>query len=122
MRAIRVDKDDLLKKVQKNRDAHRGIFEEAVEGYRKRSVEILEEHIQKIKAGKLEEVYVRLPRPSDHTKDYDRVIEMLEMHEDTSIEIDEDHFASYVMDDWSWKNEFLATNSTYSATAKRLMT
>ena len=122
MRAIRVDKDDLLKKVQKNRDAHRGIFEEAVEGYRKRSVEILEEHIQKIKAGKLEEVHVRLPRPSDHTKDYDRVIEMLEMHEDTSIEIDEDHFASYVMDDWSWKNEFLATNSTYSATAKRLMT
>ena len=85
MRAIRVDKDDLLKKVQTNRDAHRGIFEEAVEGYRKRSVEILEEHIQKIKAGKLEEVYVRLPRPSDHTKDYDRVIEMLEMHEDTSI-------------------------------------
>lgn len=116
----RVDKSDLLEKVKENRAQHRAIFEEAIEGYRKEGVRLLEEHIARIKNGRLERVYVQLPQPEDHTSDYDRIITMLEMSEETSIELDEGDFATFVMDDWGWKNQFLASNSSYSATAARL--
>jgi hypothetical protein len=29
------------------------------------------------------------------------------------IELTEQEFAQYVMDDWSWKGQFTATNSAY---------
>ena len=117
MREVTVDKAQLIGKVQNNRDDHRKIFEEAVEGYKKEGVRLLEEHIERIKKGKLERVYVSLPEPEDHTSDYDRVLKMLEMHTGHEVTIDEDSFASYVMDDWSWKRQFLQTNSAYSVTA-----
>lgn len=119
MKTVTVVKADLVKRIEKNRAGHRKIFEEAVEGYKKEAVKLLEQHIKRIQTGKLEEVAVRLPQPRDHTSDYDRVLEMLAMHVEDQIEIDEDAFASYVMDDWSWKQQFLATNAAYSATAAR---
>lgn len=119
MKTITVKKIDLMGRVEKNRSVHRKIFEEAVEGYKKQAIKLLEDHIERIKNGKVEEVFVRLPQPEDHTTDYDRILEMLAMHIEDEIAIDEDAFASYVMDDWSWKRQFLATNSAYSATAKR---
>jgi len=117
MRAVTVEKSQLVGIITNNRAAHRQIFEEAVEGYKKEGIRLLEEHAERIKKGNLVEVYVRLPRPEDHTTDYDRVLKMLEMHSFQEIEIDQESFASYVMDDWTWKRQFLATNSAYSGTA-----
>lgn len=117
MKTVTVDKSQLTGMITNNRAAHRKIFEEAVEGYKKEGIRLLEEHVERIKKGDLVEVYVRLPRPEDHTADYDRVLKMLEMHTEIHVEIDQESFASYVMDDWTWKRQFLATNSAYSGTA-----
>ena len=119
MKTVTVEKSELIKRVEKNRHDHRKIFEEAVEGYKKEAVKLLERHIKKILGGGLERVYISLPEPEDHTADYDRVLEMLKMHIDEAVDIDEESFASYVMDDWSWKRQFLQTNAAYSATAAR---
>ena len=118
MREIRVTKSELVEKITANRAAHRAIFEEAVEGYRKMGVELLEAHIKEILAGKIPQINVRLVAPEDHTSDYDRVLAMLEMSLDDEILIDEERFASYVLDDWHWKRQFLTTNSSYSAMAR----
>lgn len=99
---------------------HRAIFEEAVEGYRKKVTELLEDHLQRVKEGSLLHVYISLPQPSDHTSDYDRAIAMLDMALEEEIMVDEKTFAQLVMDDWGWKGEFLSTNSAYSMTADRL--
>lgn len=117
MNSVTVKKTDLIAKIKENRAEHRAIFLEAVEGYKKRGVELLEEHIAKIKKGDIERVYVTMPVPEDHTSDYDRVITMLEMSVDEEVPIDENSFASYVMDDWAWKQSFLASNSEYSSRA-----
>ncbi|HSV08538.1 MAG TPA: hypothetical protein VLI07_18625 [Candidatus Binatus sp.] len=119
MNSVMVRKDELLEKITANRKAHRAIFEEAVEGYRKTAIEQLERHIEQIKEGRVIHVVVQLPRPEDHTHEYDRIIAMLEMHIDDEILIEEQDFAAYVMDDWHWKRQFLTTNSAYSATARR---
>lgn len=117
MKDVRVQKDELAAIITKNRDAHREIFLESVEGYRKRVVEILEDHIKRVRSGKLERVSISLPEPADHTRDYDRALGMLEMSVDDEVVIDEQRYSELVMDDWGWKNQFLTTNSAYSATA-----
>lgn len=113
----RVDKDQLLEVLQKNRDAHRTIFEEALEGYRTKVLEYLEKRIEEVRKGKKIDHYICLDQPEDHTSDYDRIIKMVEMSTESSIELDQNSFASYVMDDWNWKHQFLTSNSTYSTTA-----
>lgn len=110
-------KAELVQVIQKNRDEHRGIFEEAVDGYRQKVVGELEAYVERVKRGDLVRVYVSFPEPSDHTRDYDRLLKMLAMSVDTDVELTEGQFAQYVLDDWDWKRQFIQTNSAYSATA-----
>ena len=117
MEKVRVKKEEALQILKKNRDEHKSIFLEAVEGYRKYAVEQLEKHIESIKAGKVQLVSVQIPQPQEHTKDYDRAIKMLEMSVDTEIDIDEHSFQCFIMDDWDWMRQFLTSNSAYSLTA-----
>ncbi len=51
----------------------------------------------------------------DMTKEYDRVIKMLEMSVDTQIELSSSEFQNYVMDDWAWSDNAKLSNSTYTA-------
>ena len=115
---VSVGKPELLDALKKNRAQHRKIFEEALDGYRKKAIEMLEQNIANIKAGKVERIYVSLPMPEDHTKDYDRVIRMLEMHRGETLQLDQRYFAQYVMDDWGWREAVLEGAIFYgSATA-----
>jgi hypothetical protein len=117
MENVKVNKSEALEILKKNRTEHKSIFLEAVEGYKKQVLEILERHIADIKAGKVQYISIQLPKPEEHTKDYDRAIKMLEMSIDDAIEMDEHSFSSYIMDDWSWKRQFLGSNSSYSLKA-----
>jgi hypothetical protein len=117
MESIRVNKAELITTMKANRAEHRKIVDEAIEGYREQALALLEKHITQIKDGKVARVYVVLPEIEDHTKDYDRVIGMLEMSLDTEVELDEHDYSQYIMDDWAWKRQFLTSNSSYSASA-----
>jgi hypothetical protein len=49
------------------------------------------------------------------------VIRMVEMHKGETLELDQEYFAQYVMDDWGWRTSLLDTALFYgSATAKRV--
>lgn len=115
---ITVDKTELITKVTTNRDAHRDIFEDAMTGWEAAMLADLEGRIAKVRAHKPVDLYIRLTRPEDHTTDYNRVIAMLEMHQQTSVEITSQDFAQYVMDDWDWKRAWIDNASTYSAKAR----
>jgi hypothetical protein len=120
MKTVRLRKSELLEKLGANRDKHKEIFLEALDGYKKAIIDALESRLADAKAGKRIDTYINLEQPIDQTKEYDRVITMLVMSLDDEIELDERQFAQYVMDDWSWKSQFLATNSVYSSTAATL--
>lgn len=117
MENIRVKKSELLDILRKNRAEHRQIFEEAVEGYRHEVIKQLSQRLDDARNGKKIDISIRLNQPQDQTKDYDRVIGMLEMTVDDIIELDELSYQQYVMDDWNWSHNFLHTNSAYSVTA-----
>ena len=109
-----VKKEDLKKALVANREGHRDIFEKAIEGYRKAALDQLNEAINRIKLGSLEQVYIQMPVPEDHTRDYDRIISMLEMEVREDVTLSEKHYAQYVLDDWDWKEHWMASNSAYT--------
>ena len=121
MRQVKVSKTELLGILKKNREEHREIFLEAQDNYRKMFIAELDSLLEEAKSGKRIRRMIKLVEPMDQTKEYDRAIRMLEMSVDTTIELDEMQFRQLVMDDWTWKDQFLVANSSYSPKAMALM-
>ena len=117
MQEVTVDKSQLREKLVQNREQHRGIFEEALAGFQKEAVRLLEEQLDRARRGLRRAVYVRLECPEDHTSDYDRVIAMLDMEVGDKVVLTEEEFTQFVQDDWSWQHQWLASSSRYSAAA-----
>jgi hypothetical protein len=104
-----VRKDELLAILQENRAKHRRVFEAAVEGWSAEVSRQLDAAKQRILQGKRQNVYISLPVPKDHTRDYDRAIRSVTMHVENTIRLSDTDMAQYVEDDWSWRREFTAS-------------
>jgi hypothetical protein len=113
-----VKKDELLAKVRENRENHQRLSREAAGGYRATLLDALETAVVTLKDGKnVDGNHISgllHDQPQDHTKDYDRVIGMLEMHTEDQVTLDARDFGRYVQDDWEWKDQWLASNASYS--------
>lgn len=116
MNTITVRRDELIKRITENRDGHRAIFEAAQEKYRELVIAELDAMLAEAKAGKRIRRGISLVEPQDHTNDYDRVLDMLAMSVDDNIELAERDFAYYVRDEWEWKAQWTATNTSYLVT------
>lgn len=51
--------------------------------------------------------------PQDHSQDYDRAIRMMEASIYDEVKLSVDEFDAYVLNNWEWKKNFLATNVGY---------
>jgi len=114
---VSIKKDELITKIRANRANHQAIFEEALEGYKKEIIKLLEERLAAAKQGKRISHYITLVQPESHLDDYDRVLEMLEMSTQDTITVSETQFAWYARDEWDWKQNFLSRSAHYSDTA-----
>lgn len=113
MKTIKVSKAKLINIITANRQKHREQFDLAFEGYRKECIRIMEQNLDLLKSGKRVQVSFLERAPQDHTEDYDRVIQMLEMSVDEHVEIEQQEFSNYVQDDWDWRRSWSASNSKY---------
>jgi predicted HAD superfamily phosphohydrolase YqeG len=111
---VTIKKDELLIAIRKNREAHRSTFLKAIEGYRTQVIEELDRMLSDAKAGKRIKRAIELVEPMDKTKDYDRVIRMLEMSIADEIIITETQFSQYVLDEWGWSAQFVGSTSRYT--------
>jgi len=116
-----VSKTTVLEALKKNRDLHKTIVKEAREGYVIQARKALEKELKKLEAGKPVRIGIHLELPSDNTKVYDTAIQMLEMHEGESVELDAAQFRVLVMNKWDWMDQFLFANRGYSQTAASMM-
>lgn len=110
---ITVRKEELLRALRTNRTEHEKAYAEAHAGYCEAVVKTLEEMVAEARAGTAFRKEVKLAEPQDHTKDYDRVIRMLEMSVSEQLQVTEQEFTMYVLDDWAWKGQFVATSNVY---------
>ena len=113
MQKVKVNKKELRDIVQKNRDNHRETFLKAQGVYRTRVIEELDRMLDDAKNGRKIRRNVSLPEPEEHTEDYDRVLMMLDMSVDDTIELQWNEFMNYVQDEWGWNRTFAANTSSY---------
>jgi tRNA A37 N6-isopentenylltransferase MiaA len=113
MSNVTCKKVEILAALRKNRDAHRDIFLAAQNGYRKEVIAELEKSLKDAREGRNVQTTIELEAPEDHTKDYDRIIRMLEMSVKDEIEVSELQFQQYVLDDWTWKFHFASNSARY---------
>jgi hypothetical protein len=111
---VKLNKVELRAIVQKNRDAHKAIYEQAFEGYRKACVANLEQNLEAVRKGSKQRVWLTEVPPDDHTKDYDRILRMIDLSIDTEVVLTEKGFQQYVLDDWDWKQAWATANTKYT--------
>ena len=117
MQTVRIDKSTLKRKLIENRARHREIFLEAQEGFRACAIRELDKILSDARAGARIQNVWSMVAPIDQTREYDRVLAMIDMTLDDSIELSERDFARYVLDQWEWHREFIASNARYSKIA-----
>lgn len=111
-----IKKDELLAILTDNRAKHRDVFLAAFEGFQAMAEERLVEYLAAMHHGKKQKrVSILLEAPEDHTRDYDRVIRMLELDVRDEITLTESEIAQYIMDDWRWKRAWLSMSNRYAS-------
>ena len=113
MNTVNIYRDALKEKLIVNRSNHRDVFEQAQKVYRERMITELDLMLADAKAGRKIRRAVAIPEPEDHTRDYDRIITMVEMSVDAVIELKAAEFACYVMDQWDWNASFASNTASY---------
>lgn len=147
MKKVTVKTSELLETLQKNMEQHIKDYQEAVNDYKAVARDKLAEHIEKAvarlekSAGDIREkidtfnpsdpdrvrdtvtilqsVQFTLPVPQDHRKDYEVAIQMCKWEVNETIELSQDEFQCFVLDDWTWKDDFLGTKMSYEHMNRR---
>ena len=115
MQSVTVNVDELREALEVNRAGHRQAFEAAQEVYRQRVVEWLGQRLDDARHGRRLVRSIELPIPVDYTYAYDRVLRMLDMSVDGTVELSARDFERYVMDRWEWRDDFVANTTSYLA-------
>jgi hypothetical protein len=113
MDTIKVDKQQLEKTIATNRNKHVAEYKKAHKKWLKAVVKELEKRIANAKEGKVDLTF-RLPEPQSYEKSYDTALDMLKWHLEDDIELDRSEFQQYVLDEWNWTGNFVATSSLYA--------
>lgn len=119
MKDVEVKVDELKAQLEANRGAHRGLYEKAWAAYEKRVLKETKRLLKYLESNGPKDhtrvlVLSRLPRPEDHTKDYDVAIAMLEEEVRETLTLTQQEFSQFWMDDWGWKSGFVGTNAFYA--------
>lgn len=115
MNDIKVNKADLIEKITKNRDEHRGIFLRAQEKYREKVIELLDARLAEVREGRPISLHFGLPEPVDYTREYNEALAALEWEVRDTVELDEESFRRLVLNEWRWAQHFAANSTSYLA-------
>jgi hypothetical protein len=112
---VDIHKTLILNVLRANRDAHRAIFVEALGRYHELLEQTLATRIEAIRErpDKPVKLLINLPTPEDHTRDYDRVIAMIERHQGQTVSMSEQKYANYMDDEWDWTRAWAGTTKSY---------
>lgn len=110
-------RQDVIEKLKENREKHKTTYEEADANYRQVVVDALRARADDIEGGGKIVLYFDLPKPEDHTEDYDEAISMLEWAQGETVELSQAEFRMYVLDKWRWEQSFAANTMSYSNAA-----
>lgn len=118
MKSIRMARLDLLTIVRENKQKHISLFNESVNDYKTLVLKISLENKVLAESGQLSEfkkLKLYPTPPVSYESSYAKAIRMLELCIDEIVEISEDEFNQFVLDEWHWKNMFVSSNALYKS-------
>lgn len=115
MKSVKVSTVKLLGILRDNREMHVTEFESAMLEYRKEAIVAMKANLKIAEQGGEIETFVGLTRPASYESSYTTAIKMLELSEDSTVELTAQEFQQYVEDNWVWKQAFLAGTSIYNS-------
>lgn len=121
---LAVNRLSVIEALKRNRTAHRALFDEAIDGYRKKIIQILEESLTRIRSTATTSggapTPIALPDPPmSRVPIYDRYIGFFESSSEPMIMLSVENHAAFVQDNWVWKQQFLESIAPYSTTAAK---
>ena len=114
MESILVNKEDLIKTLEHNLEMHIETFEEIRKKFLEHVIERAEEDISLAKQDKFPKIRHNLPVPENHSKDYNRAINMLKMDVRNEVNLTEEQYAQFIDNDWAWQRSFTSTTEFYT--------
>ena len=118
MHAVKINRIELLNIVRENKAKHVSDFNESVEDYKKAVLKIATDNLTLANSADLEQIArIRVvpQKPVSYEQNYNRAERMLELSVEEVIEVEEDVFNQLVLDEWAWKNSFVASASLYKS-------
>ena len=117
MNSVKMNRKELLKIVKENAKKHVADYNESVEDYKVAVLKVAQENLKKAKTGDLALFKFRaMPQaPASYEDNYNRAIRMLELSVEDIIDVEEHIFNQLVLDEWGWKQNFIAQSSLYKS-------
>ena len=120
-RTIKAKTAVVLETLKKNLHQHGLDVLAAEQGYLAEAERLLKKRLRDIRSGKTTSLRFDLQPVVDHSKDYQTVIRMFELHLEAgeeTIELKAADVTKYVLNEWEWKAHFDAVTSTYLGRVK----
>ncbi|SEI98358.1 hypothetical protein SAMN04244579_02688 [Azotobacter beijerinckii] len=119
-RSVNVSRLELIQSLKEGRERHTVDYETAAQDYKDAAIKFLSDALKRAKKGDLSDIAFKLPKPENHTADYDEIIAMMERSVDETISLDSQSFRAYFLGEWDWKRGFdLAMTSLGGYLGKR---
>ena len=111
-RTIKVVKADLIKKIIENKEAHIEAYAKAEVAYKKEALKQLAELTDKVNKGDMT-VRLNLTTPVDNRKNYDKITGMFEWDVEDEVELSQQEYNEYILDETEAARHALMSNSAY---------
>lgn len=118
MRNVKIEKRRLLDTIKENLNKHVNDYNESVEDYKVLVLKINQNNLKLAKTGdiaKFRDIKGIPAAPQSYESSYQRAIKMLEFEVEDVVEIDETTFNQLVLDEWGWKDNFVAASAFYKS-------
>ena len=113
MQTINIKVSDLLPIVKQNLEKHNNVYEAAVSGYWIKAESELNNKIIQIQKKEKIEPHLNVNYPTSYSDEYKKVIRMLELTSDNTVQLTANEFDAYVRNHWQWRYSFLSSNMGY---------
>ena len=117
MQSVKMNRLELLKIVKENAVKHVADYDQSVEDYKAAVIKVAKANLKVANTGELEKlVFQRMPAtPVNYADNYTRAIRMLELSVEDTIDVEEHIFNQLVLDEWGWKQAFVAQSAMYKS-------
>ena len=115
METIKIDKNELLDNLIKNREVHIKEYTELMGLYKKQAIKKVKMLLVDLETKDVDNVSltIRLDKPRSSEIEYTDAIEMLSYEVEDKITITKREFKQYMKDEWSWSSGFAVSKTAY---------